>query len=287
VLKYLKAAFEVPWNMLAFFGALGFAALSGQPDVAIPIVLAGEAAYVGMLGANAKFQSYVDAQEAKTEREANSEQSSVVLQRILKGLPDSSRRRYADLLNRCRQLRQIAADLKHSGSVDVGVSLDSLQTEGLDRLLWIYLRLLFTEHALTKFLRGTSRDAIEGEAARLEARMAELDPQDQSPHTAKVRRTLEDSMATIRERLANYDRARSNFEFVQLEIERLEFKIKSLAELAVNRQEPDYISSQIDQVARSMHDTEKTMNDLQYVTGLDGVDEGVPPVLQETVREVE
>jgi hypothetical protein len=94
-------------------------------------------------------------------------------------------------------------------------------------------------------------------------------------------------LATVKERLANYDRAQSNFEFVQLEIERLEFKIKSLAELAVNRQEPDYISSQIDQVARSMHDTEKTMNDLQYVTGLDGIDESVPPVLQATVREEE
>jgi hypothetical protein len=124
---------------------------------------------------------------------------------------------------------------------------------------------------------------IEREAKRLESKLAPLDPKDQSPHSQKVRRTLEDSLATTRGRLENFDRAQSNHEFVQLEIERLENKIKSLAELAVNRQEPDYISGQIDQVAHSMLDTEKTMNELQYVTGLDSIDDTVPPILQ-TVR---
>ena len=129
MLKYLKKAFAVPWNMLAFFGAMGFAALSGQPDIAIPLVLAGEAAYVGFLGAHPKFQAYVDAQEAKVTREAGAEQSGEVFQRMLKTLPESSRRRYAELLHSCRQLRQIAADPKHSGSTGVGESLDSLLPE--------------------------------------------------------------------------------------------------------------------------------------------------------------
>jgi hypothetical protein len=284
VLKYLKKAFAVPWNMLAFFGAMGFAALSGQADVAIPLVLAGEAAYVGFLGAHPKFQAYVDAQEAKVTREAGAEQSGEVFQRMLKTLPESSRRRYAELLHSCRQLRQIAADLKHSGSTGVGESLDSLQTEGLDRLMWIFLRLLFTEYSLARFLKQTSREGIEREAQQVEARIAKLGTGDQSAHAAKVRRTLEDSLATARARLENYDRASSNYEYVQLEIERLESKIKSLAEMAVNRQEPDYISTQIDQVAHSMQDTEKTMNDLQYVTGLDDVDESVPPVIESMVR---
>ena len=62
----------------------------------------------------------------------------------------------------------------------------------------------------------------------------------------------------------------------------LEKKIESLAELAINRQEPDYISSQIDQVASSMHETEKTMNELKFVTGVDLIEEPPPALLQET-----
>jgi hypothetical protein len=69
---------------------------------------------------------------------------------------------------------------------------------------------------------------------------------------------------------------------VKLEIDRLENKIRSLSELAVNRQEPDYISGQVDQVAASMMETEKTMNDLRFVTGLDAVDEA-PSLLQNEI----
>jgi chemotaxis protein histidine kinase CheA len=280
VFKYLQAAFTHHWNLLAFVGGMGFAVLSGHPDVLVPLVLAGETAYLGFLGTHPKFQRHIDAQEAKSKRSNQSETSKVRLERLLASLPESSRDRYQVLLRRCQQLRQIAADLKRADVAGVGESLDSMQTAGLDRLMWIFLRLLFTEYSLMRFLRQTSRDSIEQEAERVQARLASLNPQDQSPHAAKVRHTLEDSLATARARLENYDRAKSNHEYVQLEIARLENKIQSLVELAVNRQEPDYISSQVDQVAHSMLDTEKTMNELKYVTGLELHDDVAPPIMQ-------
>ena len=46
--------------------------------------------------------------------------------------------------------------------------------------------------------------------------------------------------------------------------------------MAVNRQEPAFVSSQVDQVANSMLNTEKTMNDLQVFTGLEDLDDEVP-----------
>lgn len=279
MLNYIKSAFWQHWNLLIFAGSLGFAILSGHADVVVPIVLAGEAAYVGLLGSHPKFQSYVDAQEAKANRQDSTARNDVTLEQLRKSLPEKSRRRYEELLQGCRQLRQIALDLKQPGAE---ASLDSLQIEGLDRLLWIFLRLLFTEHSLTRFLAQTSRDEIESDAQQIQAQLSRLNANDQSPHAAKVRRTLEDSVATARNRLENYDRAESNRDFARLELSRLENKIKSLAELAVNRQEPDYISSQIDQVTHSMLDTEKTMNELQYVTGLDPTDEHVPSILKPT-----
>jgi hypothetical protein len=86
-------------------------------------------------------------------------------------------------------------------------------------------------------------------------------------------------LQTSRDRLSNLQRARDNFDLVKLEIDRLENKIRSLSELAVNRQEPEFISGQVDQVAASMLETENTMNELRFVTGLDSVEEA-PSLLQ-------
>jgi hypothetical protein len=92
-------------------------------------------------------------------------------------------------------------------------------------------------------------------------------------------------LQTLNDRLANLQKARDNYELVKLEIERLENKIQSLSELAVNRQEPDYISGQVDQVAASMLETEKTMNELQFATGLETV-EATPELLRDRAVEV-
>jgi hypothetical protein len=149
-------------------------------------------------------------------------------------------------------------------------------------LLWLYLRLLFTYNALGQFLATTSRERMEQDVRGIEKRMGTLDPKDTSPHAQKVRRALEDNLTTSQDRIRNYDRAQANSEFVELEIDRLENKIKSLAEVAVNRQEPDYVSSQVDQVATSMLETEKTMNDLQVFTGLEDLRDEIPILLDTT-----
>ena len=81
------------------------------------------------------------------------------------------------------------------------------------------------------------------------------------------------------------DKAQANHEFVGHELDRLENKIKSLAELGVNRQEPDYISSQVDTVARSLLDTEKTMNDLHFATGLAPLNDEITDLIQQPLRQ--
>ena len=48
-MKYLKTAFLNHWNLLAFFAGTAFALLS-VPDVVLPLVAAGEIAYVVLLG---------------------------------------------------------------------------------------------------------------------------------------------------------------------------------------------------------------------------------------------
>src|SRR5437763_700295 len=281
--KYLKAAFANRWNVLALMGGVGFAALSGIPDVFIPLVLAAEAAYLGFLGTHPRFQKYVDAQAAAAERKGMAQSSQQALQQIIQSLTPPALARFERLRAQCVELRQIASDLAHSRAAEVGAPLESLQLEGLDKLLWIFLRLLFTEHSLGKFLERTSPKQMKLEIETTERRLKATPADDQSLHAQKMRRALEDSLQTCKDRLANYEKAQANHELVQLELDRLENKIKSLAELSVNRQEPDFISGQVDQVAGSMLETEKTMNELQFATGLAPIDEEVPELVQPPV----
>ncbi|HEX7446308.1 MAG TPA: hypothetical protein VF306_02115 [Pirellulales bacterium] len=277
--KYLKSAFANRWNLLAFLGSMGFAALSGVPDVVMPLVLASELAYLGLLGTHPKFQSYVDAQLAKTLRQQTAVSAEQTLKEILGSLPRASVARFKELRDRCLELRRIAVQLQ-AADKNAGGHLEQFQAAGLDRLLWIYLRLLFTEYALGQFLERTERRGIESEIALLEERLKPLISASPGSQQEKMRNTLEDNIQTCRDRLANHQKARDNFELVRLEIDRLENKIKSLSELAINRQEPDFISGQVDQVATSMVDAERTMNELQFATGLRPTDEAVPELLE-------
>lgn len=278
--EYFKTAFLNQWNLLILAGATGFALLSGHADVVLPLVAAAEIAYVGMLGSHPKFQSYVEAQLAKEKRQVNSQSSGQALRQILQALPSSTLARFERLRSRCLELRQIAGDLKKTQGDGLNVPLDSLQMEGLDKLLWMFIRLLFTQYQLSKFLERTNVERIQVDIKQLEQRLSQIDPQDQSPHAQKMRRTLDDNLKTCQDRLSNYQKAQANHELVGLEIDRLENKIASLAELAVNRQEPDFIAGQVDQVAGSMLEMEKTMNDLQFATGLGPMEEDVPELMQ-------
>lgn len=284
---YLKSAFINRWNLLALFGATGFAVLSGRADVVLPLVLAAEAAYVGFLAAHPKFQKYVDAQQHKNQRAETSQQSAQALRQILRTLPFAALDRFEKLRARCMELRQIANDLKRTQGERPELAIDDFQIEGLDKLLWIFIRLLFTQHSLQKFLERTNLQAIQKDVQQLETQLAKLSGDDPAPMTQKIRRTLEDNLKTSRDRLENYQKAQANHQLVGLEIDRLENKIHSLAELAVNRQEPDFIAGQVDAVAGSMLEMEKTMNDLQFATGLAVLDEEVPELIQPTTQKVE
>lgn len=277
--KYIRMAFVNRWNLLAFGGGIALAFISGVPDVIAPLVLAAEAAYLGLLGTHPRFQKYVDAQAAAVDRKEQAVNSQQALKEILRALPSAALSRFEKLRAQCAELRQIAADLAQSRA-ETAAPLDSLQLASFDKLLWMFLRLLFTEYALTKFLEKTSPQRMKSEIETARQRLAKVAADDQSPHAQKLRRTLEDNLQTCQDRLANYQKAQANHELVQLELDRLENKIKSLAELSVNRQEPDFISAQVDQVAGSMLETEKTMNELQFVTGLAPQEEAVPDLMQ-------
>jgi hypothetical protein len=280
--KYFKSAFLYHWNLLALLGTAGFAVLS-FPGAFLPVVAAAEIAYLGLLGTHPKYQRYVDAQAAKAARSASSLSNQQDLERITKSLPKDSLARFEKLRAQCVELRQIASELHHPGTGVLDATLDSFQMSGLDRLLWIYLRLLYTQFALARFLQRTNRDQIQQDITVLEKKVGEAPSGSDNQQAQRVHKALQDNLETSRNRLVNWNKAMNNYELVKLELDRLENKIRSLSEMAVNRQEPDFISGQVDQVASSMVETERTMNDLQFATGLETMQDEPPELLRARV----
>jgi hypothetical protein len=278
--KYIKKAFLYQWNLLVFLGGLGFAVLSGHSDVAIPLVLAAETAYLGFVGTHPRFQRLVDAQEHKTSR-AQADVEAV--ERLQKSLPPAQLRRFQALRDRCLALRQIAEQLREPGGADSLRSLDELQLSDLDRLLWIYLRMLYTQHMLERFFENTSADQIQAEVRRLEDRIRRLEKEPDSGNRSRIRQSLEANLETGHARLSNLAKARENHELLQAEIENLETKIQSITELAINRGDAAAITGEVEQITQGLIRTEQTINDLGFASGAEAFDLTVPTILSRKV----
>ena len=275
--KYIKAAFSNKWNILAVGGGLGIAALSPAPEVGVSIVLAAEAGYLGLLGSNPRFRHYVDAQEHKKAKAETNKEVKDSLRKIMLELPRKTKDRYKDLADRCAKLRRISENL-HSSQSDL---LHEQQMQNLERLLWMYLKLLYTEHTLEEFFDSTDEARIQNEFEELKERIEREEMRPVNEQRERILGTLQDSLQTCEGRLANYRKADQNHELVQLELRRLENKIHSLGEMTINRKNPDFVSEQVDEVASDMLGTEKTLNELEFITGLHTErDEPVPELIR-------
>jgi hypothetical protein len=158
---------------------------------------------------------------------------------------------------------------------------EELQLSGLERLLWICLRLVYTQTMLERFFERTDEGQVQREIKRLEdgvARMPAEDTAGTSPRQS-IRKALLDNLETCRGRLEYLHKARDNFDLVEAEIERMENKISSITEMSINRQDPQFVSGQVDQVAASLVQTEQTMNDLLFATGLDPIGDAPPSII--------
>ena len=170
--------------------------LLSLPDIVLPLVAAAEIAYVvACWGSHPKFQQYVDAQEAQARRQESSVAKQQTLEHIMKALPSRDlSARFQTLRSQCMELRHIAMELKRPGIGVVDAPLDDFQLTGLDRLLWIHLRLLYTQYALSQFLKRTSSEEIRQGIAKLEQQIKQLPPDGGESPKQRFRAALEDNL---------------------------------------------------------------------------------------------
>src|SRR6266545_5011145 len=261
------------------------AALPPLAGFLLPLVAAGELTYLTGLVSVPRFRAAIDAKVHAAGKVSGAPLAagppSASLVSMLGGLPADARTRFERLHARCLEMRGIAAGVRGAAG-DPHSSAEEIRTPGLDRLLWLFLRLLLSKTALDRFLQTMNEQEISSRLEELRKTLAAA----QGAGDERVVRSLQDSIAMGELRLDNYGRARKNADFVSIELDRIEGKIQALAEMAVNRQDPDFLSSQVDSAAESMRQTEKAVTELQHLTGLADQLQEPPAILDADLRPV-
>ncbi len=280
ILKYVAKAFLFHWNLLAVGAGIVYGLLSGRPDVVLPLVAAGEVLFLAGLATRPRFQDAVDAalNKAEAPREDEREDDSEAA-RLIAALSQKDRRSFEELRSMCRELDRIRAGVNDANAADAA-DLARFQLEGVNRLLWIYLKLLFSKTALERYFKTVDENEIADSLARAEERIAALGPaEEDDEREAKYRKALMDTRATAANRIENHKKARENHEFIEIELERLHGKIAGLAELGIGRQDSKLFTSEIDAAAATMRTTERAMDELSFLTGLDSDEREAPRLL--------
>jgi hypothetical protein len=205
--------------------------------------------------------------------------SSTKLNRILTALDNEDRSRYERLKDLCLELRHIADRIKGTIKTELEVISD-VQVNSINRLLWMYLKLLYSKNALESYFKAINVDEIEARIKLAKERLEAMGMEDNdSEADAKRRESLMDTLKTSRKRLENYRISTDNYDFIGLELERLYAKITSLAEMGINQQDPNLITNEISVVSSSIEKAERTMDELDFITGFSLQDEEPPDLL--------
>ncbi|MBI4558222.1 MAG: hypothetical protein HY706_11625 [Candidatus Hydrogenedentes bacterium] len=275
-LKYVQAAFVWRWNLLALGAGVALAFLSGQPDVILPLVAAAEIGYLGLLSTRPRFRKAVEARASTRLRpEVRTVESTQVLKQMQSVLKPEAWARFEGLRDRCLHLDRLARQFRGLQSSD-NFPASELQTGSLERLLWMFLKLLYSVDALNRFLWGTNRAEL---AKQLESSQKELQAAQAGQRSEKVLRSLQDKVATLKQRLENYDRAAENREFLTLELDRIEQKVNVISEMAINTRDAADFTAQVDGITDGIAATEEAMRSLDVAPVLER--ETPPPLLTE------
>ncbi|HWO24277.1 MAG TPA: hypothetical protein VNO30_36285 [Kofleriaceae bacterium] len=295
IFRYIKEAFTFRWNLLLFGGAAAAAAISGHADIALPLVAAAEITYLAGLTTLPRFQSAIDAKANAEERGltgaqvgaartgANPAQQGSARDRVLevlKSLQEDRRARFLRLRARCVEMSRIANAVR-GDTRDASGASSELRQPALDRLLWVFLRLLLSEQAIARFLQAADEAGIDKTLGELKVRRKRRADSVGEANQAddRIIRSIDDSISTAELRKENVEKARHNAEFVAAELDRLENKIHAVTEMAVGHTDPDEMSSRIDAISEGISQTEQTIRELQSITGVADADT-TPSILE-------
>ncbi len=273
---YVKAAVKNRWNLLLLGGGAALAVISGKPDIVLPLIAAVEVAYLATVAWNPRYRGIVDAEATHQNASVEKHKAQDRLVDLLGSLSRERSVRFNELRTRCAGLRDAVA----AGDATL-TAVAKEQLASVDKLLWVFVKLLHTEQTLERFLGGVSDRELEQDIQSTKKHLDMLVAPGTDAVEDRKRATLDDTLLTLLQRRANIGRAQQNYELVDLEINRIEQKLQTIVEMAINRQDPAMLTAEVGAVADSVKATEDTIGELQIFSGLTQADLEVPHILVE------
>jgi hypothetical protein len=257
---YVKAAFNLRVS-LSVFGAIplnklfltGFAIL-GFGHVGFWFLgLAYEAAYLMIIAGNERFQKLIRGKKLQEHNQAFVEKK----QQLYASLDNHSRVRY-DLLTASRShILKSAQQLHGKGGKT------ELESQGLEQLQWIFLKLLNTRLKIRKTLEEINKKDLEIEIKQLNKKIAEAQP------NSSFYRSLTGTLEIQERRLQNLKKAEENLAITEAEMNRIENQVNLLKEEIATTTDADFLSLRLDGVLDSIQSTAKWIADNVEIFGSD------------------
>lgn len=283
VWKYVRKAFARPLNLAAVAVGVGITAITGQWEIGLPLVIALDAAWLGFAANNPRFQQFVDIQEHKLVKADDALEAQRRMRMMRASLPRTLQRRFERLKEQCDAVRATTKQYRDAHR-SVLPSLNDDDQEGLDRLMWLYLKLIYAEHSLNRYFDSTSIDLIEREIHKTQSRL-NTEQAKPAQQQARIIETLQASLKSSEERRAAFESAKGSYELVLLEQKQLENKISAMQDVGIHRGDEATLSADVDSVADSIHESEKALSGLEFVTGFSTFDnEPVPEIVSRRQR---
>lgn len=281
LLGYAKAAFFNEYHLPLLIGSVIFAFLTPITSVLLPLIVAGELIYMSAMVQHPRFQRFVDStQNARTDQEKEIEANERV-KKFYNLLSPVARSAYDSLRDRCDI---ISRAVPHASSDGVDRIAD-WQTQGVNKLLFVYLKLLYTRQSLNDFLSRIDErllDDLEGDTKKKMERVQK----DNLLSKEKMLRSLQDTLNTVQTRKTNLLKAKENYDFIGMELDRISAKLTTLSEMAINRQDPAMLTAGVDDVANSVQTTEQAIGELSMFAGIPIEEEYVPSMMNPNNDEV-
>lgn len=265
IIKYVKEAFKVPYNLILLTGGLLAGVITMHPEVVWPIVGALEILYLLGVAQHPRFQNLVRSRWAASEAPQAAEQAG---ERLLATLSTERQARFSKVRERCEELQRSLAQSR--GGSQLGELFGEQQVESVNKLLWAFLRALAHEQVLAAFSTPGRRSEIEESLRRVQADLDE-------PNVSESMRTaLGESIEVLRKRLENLIHADENLQSLRARLLRIENSILLIQEQALTRSDPSFIEAEV-QAATAGLDTSEEMLRLMDLPALEAVTGGPTP----------
>ncbi len=276
MLRYAKAAFFNQWHLLALGGATIFALICPLTGLVLPLVIAAEILFMSFVIHDPRFQRAIDAEFNGKILEEKTKESAEKYNRLYQYLNRDAKSSFEALRERCSIINKAVPHIESDG-------LDKMaenQSNSVNKLLWVYLKLLHTRQFIKELLDKIDEATIEDAEKATKKKIDEVLKENLVSKDRMIR-SLQDTLGTIQSRKLNLVKARENFTYIGLELDRISAKLTALSEMAVNRQDPLSITGGIDDIANSVQTTEEAIGELNHFAGLLTVeDEAIPSIIE-------